>query len=184
MAKNFKSSTKNTITSGRNIYKDKHGNTIYYNKKNNIAYRIVPAKENTFSTYQSRYVLVAIAFVLFYILFKLSIYISIALSATVLAFLEYQYRKFLRNCPQSKGFVKQERIKPIDQMIDTSIGGLILRTFLYAALAILLVINTFISTNVKGNTALEVTSYIVAIMAIYMAYKYFSLVIRKKAGTK
>lgn len=181
MKKSFKSTTKNTILSGRNIYKDKHGNTIYYQSKSNIAYRIKPDKENIFSTYQSRYVLALIAFVFFYFLFNLNIFLSLGLTILIALFLEYQYRSFLKKCPQSKGFVKQEKIKPIDQMIDLSKGSLILRICLYAALAILLVINSFVSSNVVGNRPIQVTSYIIAILAGFIAIKYISLLTRKGA---
>lgn len=182
MNKNNKTSTKNAIMSGKNIYKDKHGNTIYYHEKSNTVYRIAPSKENMFSTYQSRYVLSAIAFVLFYILFQFNIYFSIGACILIAAFLEYKYRNFLKKCPQSKGFIKQEKIKPIDQMIEIQTGGLVIRAVLYGALAILLIVNTFVSENVNGNIPLEVTSFVIAIFAAYIAYKYITLIIRKKSG--
>ena len=47
-------------------------------------------------------------------------------------------------------------------------------------LGILLIVNTFISENVKGQNGLVVISYVVAVFAFYMAYKYLILVIRKK----
>lgn len=181
MKKSFKSTTKNTILSGRNIYKDKHGNTIYYHSRSNTAYRIKPEKENMFSTYQSRYVLALISFVFFYFLFNLNIYLSLGLALIIALFLEYSYRSFLKKCPQSKGFVKQEKIKPIDQMIDLSKGSLILRICLYLALAILLIVNSFVSSNVAGNRPIQVTSYIIAILAAFIAIKYLSLLSRKGA---
>ena len=69
MKKSFKSSTKNTLISGRNTYRDSHGNLIYYDKHKNIAYRIPSTKENTFATFQSRYALALICFVFLYILY-------------------------------------------------------------------------------------------------------------------
>ena len=71
-------------------------------------------------------------------------------------------------------------MKPIDQMIESSIQDLILRFVLYGMLGILLIVNTFISENVKGQNGLVVISYVVAVFAFYMAYKYLILVIRKK----
>ena len=71
-------------------------------------------------------------------------------------------------------------MKPIDQMIDSSIQDLILRFVLFGMLGILLIVNTFISENVKGQNGLVVISYVVAVFAFYMAYKYLNLVIRKK----
>ncbi len=48
MKKKKNDNTKNAILSGPNIYQDKHGNTIYYNKRKNIAYKILADKEGTF----------------------------------------------------------------------------------------------------------------------------------------
>ncbi|MDO4466434.1 MAG: hypothetical protein Q4C49_05435 [Bacillota bacterium] len=177
-----KNSTKETILTGPNIYRDKRGNAIYYDKKKNVAYKISPDKEGTFKTLQLRYVLVFIAFIIFYILFKLNLFISIGICLAIGALIEYKYRTFLRNLPQSVGFTRKDKVKPIDQMIETPINGLLLRMFLYFALAILLVVNTFVSENVNGNVALQVVSYIVAVIAGYIGYKYLTLIIRKKSN--
>lgn len=181
MKKKKNDNTKNAILSGPNIYQDKHGNTIYYNKRKNIAYKILADKEGTFRTYQSRYVIALIAFILFYILFKLNIFLSIGLTVVIGGFLEYRYRSFLKKAPQSVGFVKQEKVKPIDQMIELSANELMVRIFLYLALAILLVVNTFVSKNVSGNKPLIVVSYIIAVFAAFIGFKYISLMIRKKS---
>lgn len=113
MKKSFKSTTKNTILSGRNIYKDKHGNTIYYHSKSNIAYRIKPDKENIFSTYQSRYVLALIAFVFFYFLFNLNIFLSLGLTILIALFLEYQYRSFLKNVRNRKALSNKKKLNQL-----------------------------------------------------------------------
>ena len=177
MKKKKNDNTKNAILSGPNIYQDKHGNTIYYNKRKNIAYKILADKEGTFRTYQSRYVIALIAFILFYILFKLNIFLSIGLTVVIGGFLEYRYRSFLKKAPQSVGFVKQEKVKPI----ELSTNELMVRIFLYLALAILLVVNTFVSKNVSGNKPLIVVSYIIAVFAAFIGFKYISLTIRKKS---
>lgn len=182
MKKSFRSSTKEAILTGPNIYRDKRGNAVYYDKKKNIAYKISPQKEGTFKTLQLRYILLLISLIILNILFKINLFLSLGICLAIGIFLEMQYRKFLRNLPQSVGFNKKEKVKPIDQMIDTPISGLILRTVLYFSLAILLVVNCFVSNNLVGNLPLQVTSYIIAIIASYIGYKYFTLILRKKAG--
>lgn len=177
---NKKASAKNTMIAGNNIYQDKFGNTIYFDKKNNLAYKISQDKVNTFQTLQMRYILCLIAFILFYILFKLNIWLSIGITIVIGIFLEYRFRKFLKLLPKTTKFEKKDRMKPIDQMIESSIQDLILRFVLYGMLGILLIVNTFISENVKGQNGLVVISYVVAVFAFYMAYKYLILVIRKK----
>ena len=110
MKKSFQSSTKNTLISGRNTYRDTHGNLIYYDQHKNIAYRIPSTKENTFATFQSRYALALICFVFLYILFSLNVWLSIGISVAVAAFMEWRYRTFLKNLAQSTGFIKKEKI--------------------------------------------------------------------------
>ena len=80
---NKKASAKNTMIAGNNIYQDKFGNTIYFDKKNNLAYKISQDKVNTFQTLQMRYILCLIAFILFYILFKLNIWLSIGITIVI-----------------------------------------------------------------------------------------------------
>lgn len=179
MKKSFKSSTKNTLLSGRNTYRDTHGNLIYYDHHKNIAYRIPSAKENTFATFQSRYALAVICFVFLYILFSLNVWLSIGISVAVAAFMEWRYRTFLKNLAQSTGFIKKEKIRSIDDSIDLTVGAIILRIVLYGALAVLLVINTFVSENVIGNKPIIVISYMVAVLAGFMTVKYIQMAVRK-----
>ncbi|MDD7282151.1 hypothetical protein [Floccifex sp.] len=180
MKQNNKASFSNTILSGPNMYTDKFGNTIYYDKRNKLAYKIRQDQLNTFKTYQSRFVLCIIAFVLLYILFELNIFLSLGITVVIGIFLEYKFRSFLKQLPKSTNFDKKDRVKPVDQMIEASNQDLLIRFGLYAALGILLIVNTFISDNVKGKTAIIVFSYLAAAFAIFMAYKYISLIIRKK----
>lgn len=179
MKKSFRSSAKNTLLTGRNMYRDNHGNLIYHNPKTNIAYRIPSTKENTFATYQSRYALAVICFVFLYILFNLNLWLSIGVSVAVAIFMEWKYRKFLESQAQSSGFVKKDRIRSMDDMIDLTTGALVLRIVLYLALAILLVINTFVSDNVIGNKPIIVVSWMVAVLAAFMGFRYITLAIRK-----
>ena len=179
MKKSFKSSTKNTLISGRNTYRDSHGNLIYYDKHKNIAYRIPSTKENTFAIFQSRYALALICFVFLYILFTLNIWLSIGISIAVAAFMEWRYRTFLNNMAQSTGFIKKEKIRSIDETIDLSTGAVILHIVLYGALAVLLVINTFVSENVIGNKPIIVISYMVAVLAGFMTVKYIQMAVRR-----
>ena len=179
MNKSFKSSTRNTLISGKNTYRDTHGNLIYYDQHNNMAYRIPSAKENTFATFQSRYALAVICFVFLYILFSLNIFLSIAISIAVAIFMEWRYRTFLKNTVHSTGFIKKDKIRSIVETIDLTQGAIILRIVLYGALAVLLVVNTFVSDNVIGNKPIIVISYMVAVLAGFMAIKYVQMAIRK-----
>lgn len=180
MKKNFRTSAKTTLLTGADIYQDAHGNLIYYNKKKNIAYRIPAAKENTFVTYRSRFVLGAILFIFLYILFNVNMYISLGVAALAVVFMQWKYQAFLKQMPQSSGFMRKGKIRPVDDTVELTRGALILRVVLYLALAILLVVNTFVSENVAGNRTLTVISDAVAVASFYMSVKYFLLVLRKK----
>lgn len=179
MKKSFRKSTKNTLLAGKDTYRDTHGNLIYYDRKKNIAYRITSKDENTFATYRSRYALALVLFVFLYILFGLNIAISAGLSVGAALFLEWRYRTFLKNMVQSTGFIKKDKIKSLDETIDLTSGALVLRIVLYGLLSILLVVNTFVSDNVIGNKPIIVISYMVAILAGYMAINYGMMAVRK-----
>lgn len=179
MKKNFKTSTKNTLLTGKNIYRDSHGNIIYFNEKQNISYRIPHEKENTFATFRSRYALVLICFVFLYILFNLNVYLSIGLCAAIAIFLEFRYRSFLRNLVHSNGLGKKEKLKSMDETLELTKGAVALRIVLYLALAVLLVINTFVSANVIGNKPVIVISDMIAILAGYIGIRYILMFFRK-----
>ena len=61
------SNKKNTpALSGHNIYKDKHGQTIYFNKRTRVGY-VVPEKDfSKFQILQMRYILALVIAVLLY----------------------------------------------------------------------------------------------------------------------
>lgn len=179
MKKSFRTSTKTTLLAGKDTYRDTHGNLIYYDRKKNIAYRITSKDENTFATYRSRYALALVMFVFLYFLFNLNIVISAGLSIGAALFLEWRYRCFLKNMVQSTGFIKKDKIRSIDETIDLTTGALVLRIVLYGLLAVLLVVNTFVSDNVIGNRPIIVISYMVAILAGYMAVNYGMMAVRK-----
>jgi hypothetical protein len=168
------------ILSGPNMYEDKHGNLIYYQKKSNTAYRISPDKISQFKRLQMRWLLTAIAFILFYIVFNLNLWLSLGLAIVLGIGMEWQFRRFLKQLPKSAGFVKTEKIRPIDQMIDTPVSGLALRMGLYWILAALLIADSFVSTVVSQNTALQAACWILASLAIWMGWKYFSLILNKR----
>lgn len=179
MKKSFRTSAKTTLLTGPDIYRDTHGNLIYYNKKKNIAYKIPAASENAFAMYRSRYALVLILFTFLYILFNLNLYVSLAVSVAAAFFMEWRYKNFLRQMPQSSGFMKKGRITPINETVQLTKGALILRVALYWALSVLLVVNTFVSENVAGNRTITVISYGVAVASAYMGLKYFLLAMKK-----
>lgn len=93
--------------------------------------------------------------------------------------MEWRYRAFLKNLVHSNA--RKNRLKSVDETIELSQGALVLRIVLYFALAVLLVINTFVSDNVIGNKPIIVISYMVAILAAYIGIRYVAMAIRKSA---
>lgn len=179
MKTNFKTSTKNTLLTGKNIYQDSHGNIIFFDEKKNISYRIPANKQNAFATFRSRYALVTVCFVFLYILFNLNLILSIGLCAAIAVFLELRYRSFLKNLVHSNGLGKKEKLKSMDDTLELTKGAILLRIVLYLLLAVLLVINTFVSSNVIGNKPLIVISDMVAVLAAYVGIRYILLFTRK-----
>ena len=77
------------------------------------------------------------------------------------------------------GLGKKEKLKSMDETLELTKGAIILRVVLYLALAILLVVNTFVSTNVIGNKPVIVISYMVAILAGYIGVRYILMFTRQ-----
>ncbi len=167
------------LLSGPNIYRDKHGMAIYYNRRKKIGYKIPKEAEDTYKTLSVRYLLDLIAFIFVYFLFGQNIWISLGLTVAATIFLEYRWRKYIESLTQVTGFVPDERLSNIDQMADTPLNGLVLRFILYFAVAIMLVVNYFVSADIKHNALMTMGTFAVAVGALYFAYKYLSLIIRR-----
>lgn len=173
------SEKKKVVLSGRDIYYDKHNRAIYYNKRSKIAYVVPKNSESMFQNLRNRYVIGIIAFVFSEMLFKINIWISLAIAIGCIAFMEYKYRKSLSEMTQLRNFKPETSKSSMDSMREMDKGALVLRCVLYLALAVLLIVNLFVTEGLLENVVLVIGSIAVSLAAAYMAGKLIYVLLKK-----
>lgn len=169
----------NILLDGINIYHDKQGRPVYYNRSQKRGYRISKNQETSFKTYYSRFILTVLVFIFMYILFRLNIWISIAISLVAYIFLEYKFRKLLSNCVIIENYEPHKEIKTA-MSTKTPMSGLVLRFILYMASGVLLIVNAYVSEGVKNDNVVLSLSWIVGIAAIFFSLKYLEVIFKKR----
>lgn len=162
---------KDVVLSGANIYYDKHNRAVYYNKRSKVGHVIPKEMEPKMQPLLYRYILGIVCFILCELLFKINIWVSLGLSAVIIAVLEYRFRTLVSSFPRLKNFEPEASKKAREELAELSNGGLILRMCLYFALGILLIANLFATEGILGNTALVIASIVVALAAAYMGVR-------------
>ena len=162
---------KEVVLNGSNIYYDKHNRAVYYNKRTKIGYVIPKEMEAKMQPLLYRYILGVVVFIFCEILFKINLWVSLGISAACIVFLEYRFQSLISSFPRLKKFEPENSKKAHEELAELGRGGLLLRTLLYFALSILLIVNLFISEDMLENTALVLASIVVAIAAAYMGIR-------------
>lgn len=153
MAKN--SMNPNLNVRGMNIYKDKSGRTIYYDRLTKSGYLIFPKNAKLYTFYSKRFIIPIIAFVLLYN-FNIGGHVINASEAGIIALvtlmiMEVLFRThFLKSLTMISNFQPPAREDIITRMTkDTSKGMLIIKAVLYISLAVLLILLAY--TEQYGN---------------------------------
>lgn len=130
--------------SGRNIYKDKHGQTIYFNKRTRVGY-VIPEKDfSKFQILQMRYILALVVAVLLYSMTKVNYWLIGIVLVAVAVGMELTLRfKVLPSYTQYQNFQPEKGESQLDLMIKEGRNKLLLRTCLLILLSILLIVNLF-----------------------------------------
>ncbi|MDF9825489.1 positive regulator of sigma E activity [Breznakia sp. PF5-3] len=170
---------KEVVLTGKNIYFDKHKRAIYYNKRKNIAYVIPKESEGTFQTYTYRYMFAVIVVIFCELLFKINIWISLAIGVASAVLLEYRYQKTLSSMTQLRNFKPENAKSSVEKQIELSRGAILLRCLLYFALAILMIANLYATEGLLDNKMIVACSCIVSLGAGYMAIKMALILIKK-----
>lgn len=170
---------KEVVLTGRNIFIDKRKRVIYYNRRNKVGYVISSGSESNYQLLNVRYVIAVIAFIFAYLLFHVNIFISIAISILTAALLEYRYRKLLDSYTQISRFDYENAEKSINAPTSYTNGALIIRIALYLALAILIIVNLFISDTLLDDIAVVVVSVVISLYSLYMCYRYVTMLMNQ-----
>lgn len=161
---------KNTpVLTGHNIYKDKHGQTIYYNKKTRVGY-LIPEKDfSKFQILQMRYILALVIAVLLYSMTNISYWLTGIVLVAVALGMEYTLRvKVLPSYTQYQNYEVEKGESQLDLMVKEGRNKLILRACLLILLSILLIVNLFTMGD-EPTLVLIILSVILSIASLIYA---------------
>lgn len=163
MAQN-KGNDKNNI-SGRNIYLDRYGQTVYYDPLTKKGYLIDKKVEGKFYIYKNRYVLILIAIMLFSEYFPGWVQ-AVMTGVGICLVVEILFRfRFLPSLRQTTKFDRKNRQTMLKSIIDSKEPRkAILRVVLYLAFAVLIIVNAWM---MEADIAVIVVSALLSMFACY-----------------
>lgn len=175
MAKN---SSKSGNISGRNIYLDRRGQTVYYDTFSKKGYIIDPEVESKFYVYRNRYMLIALAVMLVGDYFpSWSQAIIAGLGVCIIVELMYRF-KFLRGLRQTTKFDRGNKRTLLKAIIEANdFKKTVLRAVLYVAFAVLIVVNALM---MNAETPIIVICVALSIFAAYNAIVNIMAIIKMK----
>ena len=153
--------------SGRNIYTDKKGRTIYYDFVTRQGYLIEKKSENSAQFYKNRLVVILFAAILFAGTFLTWIQAIIAW-AVMMAVAEVMFcRSFLKKLEKVTDVDFEKRVSALQYTMENKEKGrIILLAVLYFALAVLVVLNAYME---KYSLELLILSGGIALVGIYFS---------------
>ena len=151
--------------SGRNIYTDKKGRTIYYDFVTRQGYLIEKKSENSAQFYKNRLVVILFAAILFAGTFLTWIQAIIAW-AVMMAVAEVMFRRsFLKKLEKVTDVDFEKRVSALQYTVENKEKGrIILLAVLYFALAVLVVLNAYME---KYSMGLMILSGGIALIGVY-----------------
>ncbi|HJA13044.1 MAG TPA: hypothetical protein H9799_08900 [Candidatus Mediterraneibacter merdipullorum] len=151
--------------SGRNIYTDKKGRTIFYDLVTKKGYLVDKASENSAVFYKNRLVIILFAAILFGATFLTKIQALIAW-AVMMALAEFAFRKvFLKKLEPVTDVDFERRVSALQYIIENKERGRVIAlAFLYLLFAVLIVLNAYLE---KYSTGLLVFSGCLALVGLY-----------------
>lgn len=162
--------------SGRNIYTDKKGRTIYYDFVTRQGYLVDKKNENSAQFYKNRLVVILFAAILFAGTFLTWIQAIIAW-AVMMAVAEVMFRRsFLKKLEKVTDVDFEKRVSALQYTMENKeTGRIILLAVLYLALAVLVVLNAYME---KYSLELLVLSGGIALVGVYFSVLHFVALIK------
>ena len=151
--------------SGRNIYTDKRGRTIYYDLVTRRGYLIDKANENSAVFYKNRFVVILFAAILFGATF-LSWLQALIAWAIMMALAEFAFRRvFLKKLDPVTDVDFERRVSALQYIIENKERGrVIVLAFLYLLFAVLIILNAYVE---KYSVGLLIFSGCLALVGFY-----------------
>ena len=95
--------------SGWHVYKDERGRAVYYDVFSKTGY-ILANNEDRYKQFSMRFVMGAIGFILM-LMFDMPIWLCVLAGVAVYGFLEFRFRRFLKNLVRIENFKCNEKMK-------------------------------------------------------------------------
>ena len=142
--------------SGRNIYTDRKGRTIYYDMVTKKGYLVDKANENSAVFYKNRFVIILFAALLFGATFITWTQALIAW-AIMMALAEFAFRRvFLKKLNPVKDVDFEKRLSALRYIIENKQRGkVIILAFLYLLFAALVILNAYVEEYSGGLLVLS-----------------------------
>ncbi|MFR9147453.1 MAG: hypothetical protein ACLVJ4_12575 [Mediterraneibacter sp.] len=163
--------------SGRNIYTDKKGRTIYYDFVTRQGYLVDKKNENSAQFYKNRLVVILFAAILFAGTFLTWIQAVVAW-AVMMAVAEVMFRRsFLKKLEKVTDVDFEKRVSALQYTMENKeTGRIILLAVLYLALAVLVVLNAYME---KYSLELLILSGGIALVGVYFSVLHFVALIKQ-----
>ena len=152
--------------SGRNIYTDKKGRTIYYDFVTKQGYLVEKNSENSAQFFKNRFVILLFAAILFGATFLTWVQAAIAW-AVMMALAEILFRRsFLKKLEKVTDVDFERRVSALQYTMENKEKGrIVILTILYFALAVLVVLNAYME---KYSMGLMILSGGIALIGVYL----------------
>lgn len=149
---------------GIHVYYDTKDRPIYFDVFTKTGY-LIKDVEKTYNFYSMRFAIGIIGAIISYA-FSLPLTFCAGIGIVLYLFMEFQFRRFLKNLTAFKNFVPQKKVGRIEAETTLESNKIALKGFLFLVLAVLLVLNC-IQEQYTG--IIMGINYLLALAAVGMA---------------
>lgn len=164
--------------SGRNIYTDKKGRTIYYDFVTQKGYLVDKKSENSAVFYKNRIVVILFAAILFAATF-LSVIQAVIAWAVMMALAEFAFRRsFLKKLEPVTDVDFERRVSALHYITENKEKGrVVVLAVLYLVFAVLVILNAYTE---HYSTGLWIFSGCLALVGVYFGVLHIIALTRMK----
>lgn len=151
--------------SGINVFYDAKDRPIYFDRFSKNGY-LIKDVEKTYNFYSMRFAIGIIGAIISYA-FSLPMTFCIGIGIILYLFMEFQFRRFLKNLTTFKNFSPQKKVSRLDAETSLESNKILLKGFLFLVLAVLIVLNC-IQEQYTG--IIMIINYVLAAGAVLMSF--------------
>ncbi len=155
------------ILNGKNIYRSKNGQAIYYVSKEKTGYKIPVESEGLFQTLLIRHYVSVIVGLLTYFTLIPNIIISILIPLIIFILMEWKFRHFLKGCGKILNYKPHQRESIKEKEAPKSSIG---RIFFFFLIGFLLIVNAFLSEEIRNIPFTFFGSFLAASFSLYLSW--------------